>query len=94
MVGGTDAGVHATAQVVHFDTTEKRPLSAWVRGVNAHLPSSVAVQAAYEVAPEFSARFAAYGRAYRYVLCNEAVRPVILAGKVGWAFRALSIYAM
>lgn len=65
-----------------------------VRGVNAHLPSSVAVQAAYEVSPEFSARFDAYGRAYRYVLCNEAVRPVILAGKVGWAFRELSIDAM
>ena len=94
VAGRTDTGVHATAQVVHFDTTAKRPLSAWVRGVNAHLPSSVAVQAAYEVSPEFSARFDAYGRSYRYVLCNEAVHPVILAGKVGWAFRELSIDAM
>ena len=57
VAGRTDTGVHATAQVVHFDTTAKRPLSAWVRGVNAHLHSSVAVKAAYEMAPEFSARF-------------------------------------
>lgn len=94
VAGRTDTGVHATAQVVHFDTTAKRPLSAWVRGVNAHLPASVAVQEAYEVAPEFSARFDAYGRSYRYVLCNEAVRPVLLAGKVGWAFLELNVAAM
>ena len=40
--GRTDAGVHATAQVVHFDTEVRRPDSAWVRGVNAHLPDGVA----------------------------------------------------
>ena len=41
--GRTDAGVHAQAQVVHFDTVVDRPLTAWVRGVNAHLPTSIAV---------------------------------------------------
>ena len=94
VAGRTDTGVHATGQVVHFDTNARRPLSAWVRGVNAHLPNGIAVQAAYEVAPEFSARFDAYRRAYRYVLCNEAVRPVLLRGKVGWAFRELDVAAM
>ncbi|MCK7502273.1 MAG: tRNA pseudouridine synthase A [Comamonadaceae bacterium] len=40
--GRTDAGVHALAQVVHFDTSSQRPLGAWVRGTNSHLPQAVA----------------------------------------------------
>jgi tRNA pseudouridine38-40 synthase len=48
--GRTDAGVHALEQVVHFDTTLERELSSWVRGVNAFLPSSIAVRWAAEVA--------------------------------------------
>ncbi|MGZ5117465.1 MAG: tRNA pseudouridine synthase A, partial [Burkholderiales bacterium] len=51
--GRTDAGVHALAQVVHFDTSAKRPESAWVRGVNASLPSGVAVVWAREVDEAF-----------------------------------------
>jgi tRNA pseudouridine38-40 synthase len=41
--GRTDAGVHATMQLVHFDVDVERPDTAWVRGVNAHLPDAVAV---------------------------------------------------
>ena len=41
--GRTDTGVHASMQVAHFDTTARRPLEAWVRGVNSHLPDSVSV---------------------------------------------------
>jgi tRNA pseudouridine38-40 synthase len=51
--GRTDAGVHALAQVVHFDTDAVRPDTAWVRGVNAHLPASVAVRWAQPVADDF-----------------------------------------
>tara|TARA_R110001599_G_scaffold171353_1_gene362469 strand:+ start:488761 stop:489756 length:996 start_codon:yes stop_codon:yes gene_type:complete len=47
--GRTDAGVHALEQVVHFDTALERDLSAWVRGVNAFLPSSIAVRWATEI---------------------------------------------
>ncbi|HFC7766246.1 TPA: tRNA pseudouridine(38-40) synthase TruA, partial [Neisseria meningitidis] len=56
VAGRTDTGVHATAQVVHFDTTAARPQQAWVRGVNAHLPEGIAVLHARQVAPEFHAR--------------------------------------
>src|ERR1700693_503010 len=42
--GRTDAGVHACAQVAHFETSAERPDSAWVRGVNSLLPEAVAVQ--------------------------------------------------
>ena len=41
--GRTDTGVHATAQVVHFDSHATRPLMAWVRGVKAHLPDGISV---------------------------------------------------
>src|SRR5690554_7866505 len=39
--GRTDTGVHASAQVVHFETTAQRTLRAWREGVNAHLPDAV-----------------------------------------------------
>ena len=92
--GRTDAGVHATLQVAHFDTDAVRPDSAWVRGVNAHLPPEIAVQWAKPVAVEFHARFAASARHYSYVLANCPVRPALLAGRVGWYHRPLDIAAM
>ena len=87
--GRTDSGVHATAQVVHFDTGAVRPTNAWVRGVNAHLPHSVAVLWAHQVSTDFHARFGARGRHYRYLLMNRPVRPGVLAGRVGWYHRPL-----
>lgn len=92
--GRTDAGVHALAQVVHFDTEAVRPDTAWVRGVNAHLPASVAVRWAQPVSSEFHARFSARGRRYRYVLLNRAERPALMARRVGWFHRPLDADAM
>ncbi len=92
--GRTDAGVHALAQVVHFDTEAVRPDTAWVRGVNAHLPASVAVRWAQPVSSEFHARFSARGRRYRYVLLNRAERPALLSRRVGWFHRPLDADAM
>jgi tRNA pseudouridine38-40 synthase len=82
--GRTDTGVHALEQVVHFDTGVERPLTAWVRGVNAVLPESIAVLWAHPVPDEFHARFSAHGRSYRYLLINRAVRPALNARKAGW----------
>ncbi|MEP7183013.1 MAG: tRNA pseudouridine(38-40) synthase TruA [Betaproteobacteria bacterium] len=92
--GRTDAGVHATMQVAHFDTDVMRPDTAWVRGVNSHLPEAVAVQWALPVAPDFHARFAATARHYTYVLVDCPVRPALLAGRVGWYHRPLDAAAM
>ncbi|HEY6096012.1 MAG TPA: tRNA pseudouridine(38-40) synthase TruA [Gallionellaceae bacterium] len=92
--GRTDAGVHALEQVVHFDTRAERPLSAWVRGVNALLPASVSVLWALEVPEEFHARFSAQARSYRYVLLNRPVRSAIRQGKVGWFHAPLDLDAM
>lgn len=92
--GRTDAGVHATAQVVHFDTDVERPVTAWVRGVNAHLPDTVAVRWAAEVDDNFHARFSATARHYRYLLLNRPVRSALHANRAGWYHAPLDIASM
>lgn len=94
VAGRTDAGVHALVQVVHFDAPTTRPLTAWVRGVNAQLPPTIAVRWAQPVADTFHARFAAHARHYRYVLLNRSVRPGVGAGRVGWFHLPLDVHAM
>lgn len=92
--GRTDTGVHALEQVVHFDAPVERPLSAWVRGVNALLPESVAVLWAHAVPDEFHARFSAQARSYRYLLINRPVRCAVQHGKAGWFHMPLDVEKM
>lgn len=82
--GRTDAGVHATAQVIHLDTTARRDERNWLLGGNAQLPGSIAVLWARRVPHAFHARFSARGRHYRYVIANQAIRPAIQAAGVAW----------
>jgi tRNA pseudouridine38-40 synthase len=92
--GRTDAGVHATSQIVHFDAPVARPQSAWVRGVNAHLPPSAAVLWCAGVPDDFHARFAAHARHYTYLLLNRPERPGLASGHVGWHHAPLDAMAM
>ncbi|HSH55062.1 MAG TPA: tRNA pseudouridine(38-40) synthase TruA [Methylotenera sp.] len=92
--GRTDTGVHALTQVVHFDTECLRPLSAWVRGVNAHLPATVRVEWAHVVDEEFHARFSAFSRSYQYLLYNAPVASALMATKAGWFHLPLDFSAM
>lgn len=94
VAGRTDAGVHASAQVAHFDTAATRTEYSWVRGANSNLPNDVAVLWAREIAPEFHARFSATGRTYRYVILNRSQRPALLAGRVSWDYRPLDVARM
>ncbi len=94
VAGRTDAGVHASAQVIHFDAQHDRPLTAWVKGANALLPPGVAVLWAREVGPDFHARYGAVERSYRYYLLNHPIRPALMAGKVGWTHGKLDLGAM
>ena len=87
--GRTDAGVHATSQVAHFDTAARRPERAWVRGTNTCLAPDVAVLWARRVEETFHARFSATGRRYRYVVVNRSARPALLAGRAAWEYRPL-----
>ncbi len=92
--GRTDTGVHATSQVVHFDTSSERLPKAWVMGTNVHLPDDVSVVWAKPVDDEFSARFSAFKRAYRYIIFNRKSRPGIHASQVSWIYDELNIDAM
>jgi tRNA pseudouridine38-40 synthase len=92
--GRTDTGVHASMQVVHFDTTTNRPESAWLRGVNAWLPKTVRVLWSKAVTDDFHARFSAQLRSYQYLLINHSVAPAILATRAGWYHLPLNLKAM
>jgi tRNA pseudouridine38-40 synthase len=92
--GRTDTGVHALEQVIHFETSIVRPLSAWVRGVNALLPPNIAILWAHPVPAEFHARFSAQARSYQYVLINRPSRSAAHHGNVGWFHAPLSLNAM
>jgi tRNA pseudouridine38-40 synthase len=92
--GRTDAGVHATQQVVHLDTDVERPLRAFVEGTNTRLPPSVRVLWAQPIVDAFHARHSARARRYRYRLLNRRVRPALLREHLSWEPRPLDAEAM
>ncbi len=92
--GRTDAGVHAAYQVVHFDTQAQRPATAWVRGVNALLPDSVAVLWASQMPDDFHARYCATERCYLYLLLNSPMRPGLYHHRMGWFHQGLDLESM
>ncbi|MBA1149592.1 tRNA pseudouridine(38-40) synthase TruA [Ectothiorhodospiraceae bacterium WFHF3C12] len=92
--GRTDAGVHATHQVAHFDSGAERPLHGWLRGINSNLPGDIAIQWIQPAAPEFHARFSATGRCYRYVIYTHPVRPALHRNRVSWTYRPLALEPM
>lgn len=92
--GRTDTGVHATGQVVHFDTAVPRQLKAWMLGGNTYLPGDVSIHWAREVSDDFSARFSAVSRSYRYILFNRRTRPAVFQHNVAWLYESLDVEAM
>ncbi|QWD63277.1 tRNA pseudouridine(38-40) synthase TruA [Polynucleobacter sp. MWH-UH2A] len=82
--GRTDAGVHALGQVIHFDSQVEREMFSWVRGVNSHLPKSIAVNWATEVSEQFSARFSASERTYIYALQAGPCRSPMMNERAGY----------
>ncbi len=92
--GRTDALVHASGQVVHFDTTVVRTPHAWVMGTNKNLPADISVTWAKLMPAHFDARFSAKARRYRYVIYNDSIRPAHMAEEVTWNHRPLDIELM
>lgn len=87
--GRTDAGVHATAQIIHFDTDANRSEHAWVFGANSNLPADISAVWAKLVDDNFHARFSATARCYRYIIYNERMRPALLHHAVTWWYQRL-----
>ncbi len=92
--GRTDTGVHASYQIIHFDSAAERTLNGWLRGVNVHLPADISCQWVKPVTDEFHARFSALRRSYRYIIDNRPARPALTAGKVTWEYRPLTLEPM
>ena len=92
--GRTDAGVHARCQVVHFDTDVLREPRAWMLGITSNLPNDMAVTWCVPVADDFSARFSAHARRYRYEILNRSVRPAYHRAYMAWERRSLDVATM
>ncbi|WP_338367152.1 tRNA pseudouridine(38-40) synthase TruA [uncultured Pseudoalteromonas sp.] len=76
--GRTDAGVHGTGQVIHFETHAPREMVAFTMGMNTLLPKDIAIRFAQPVNEDFHARFSATARRYRYVIYNYAYRGAVM----------------
>src|SRR4051812_28424199 len=87
--GRTDAGVHALAQVVHFDSDAARSERNWRLGANTYLPNDVSVAWLREAPAHFHARYAALARSYRYVILNRDSRHALGHGRATWERRPL-----
>lgn len=92
--GRTDAGVHATGQVIHFETPARRDAHAWLLGVNSNLDADAALQWVKAVPEDFHARFSALARHYRYTILNRTARPALGREQVTWVYRPLDAEAM
>lgn len=93
--GRTDAGVHASGQVVHFSTPIRRPMDQWVRALNDHTGDDLAVVRAQVVSRDFHARFSAKSRRYRYRLLVRSAPSPLRDKRVWWmpgpvSFKSLS----
>ena len=93
--GRTDAGVHATGQVVHLDLPRPYPADTVRDALNHHLkPDPVAVLLAIEVDEGFHARFDATARHYRYEILNRRAPAVLDRHRVWHLAKPLDVDAM
>ncbi len=92
--GRTDAGVHATHQIIHFDTQAFRTERSWVLGTNSQLPPTIRVSWAKIVPESFHARFSAQSRTYHYIILSQPVPPAIMRPLVTWEIYPLQVAAM
>ncbi len=92
--GRTDAGVHARAQVAHFDTQVVRGGRGWLLGANTYLPEDISLQWVRTVPGHFHARYSALSRTYRYVILNRMARSALAAGRALCVHQRLDVQAM
>jgi tRNA pseudouridine38-40 synthase len=83
--GRTDTGVHAAAQVAHFNATGPIPAQRWAAVLNSRLPEDILIRASASVAPDWHARFSAIWRRYRYTIYTDA-RPNLFVRPFSWHY--------
>jgi tRNA pseudouridine38-40 synthase len=93
--GRTDAGVHATAQVIHFDIAEKDAMEMkdLTYKINAILPEDISIQELEVTTPDFDARFAALSRGYEYLIYQGHRNP-LLRDRAHRSYLPLNVQAM
>ena len=87
--GRTDSGVHASGQVVHFDTQVNRSERDWLLGCNSILPDDVNARWVAEVEDDFHARYSATARTYRYLIHNRITRSALYRDRAWWVHQPL-----
>lgn len=93
--GRTDAGVHATGQVIHLDLGKPYSCKTVLEAGNFHLkPHAVSFIMVELAADDFHARFSAIGRIYEYYILNRLAPPALKRGRVWWIKQSLDITAM
>lgn len=92
--GRTDTGVHATGQIIHFDSDIQRSDFAWVRGGNTNLPQDVRIQWVQPINDDFHARFSAINRSYRYIIYNHFAHSAVHADISTFEYRKLDAALM
>jgi tRNA pseudouridine38-40 synthase len=92
--GRTDAGVHASGQVIHFSTDSDLTPQVWLKALNALLPAAVAVRWVREVPENFHARHSARSRSYRYTIWNDVAPSALWARYSYYRAQALDIDLM
>ena len=73
--GRTDAKVHGTKQVFHFDTTREMPEAQWKRAINHFLPNDIYILDSYFVDENFHSRYSAIKKEYHYLLSTKEYSP-------------------
>ncbi len=92
--GRTDTGVHATGQVVHFDTRSQRSRRGWLLGANSNLPDDINLTWAEPVSDDFHARYSAISRSYRYLILNRLQRSALHRHRAWWVYQPLDAQRM
>jgi len=92
--GRTDTGVHATCQVIHFDTESERAMRSWVLGTNSNLPDDINVCWSKSPGKDFNARYSAVARTYRYLILNRPIRSSLFRHRAWWLHETLDDSSM
>lgn len=92
--GRTDKGVHAMAQVFHFETTIQMEVYNWRKAMNALLPKDISIEVIEEVPEDFHARLMAKQKEYRYYVLNTKDRNVFKRNFTHHEFGELNIHTM